>query len=303
MYEALRDYLKDSELRIADENLYIRMSSELAKKYDAGDYDIAVAEHIGCIRELTALNLLPDNDKKFYIYLVPDDCFADLLMYPYRERDGGGRPVGCFEKDGFCYAYGSSQNRFSVHREYSAQSHANNIHEYCHLIFEEFYPKRHQLFHEGFSELIPWYLLDYDIKDKNKSGKIRYHIDEVLSGDIYSADQLLGTKNVFLDQVVGATCAFQKSYISAYMFMRLIIEKIQEKYNLDKVAAVKMFLSWGPKTTNNSGLLITEFANKLGLNVEKLLYTTDYQKEVLQEMSNFVKINGNTIKPTDAIKI
>ena len=45
-----------------------------------------------------------------------------------------------------------------------------------------------------------------------------------------------------------------------------------------------------------------ELANKLGLNAEKLLYTTDYQKEVLQKMSNLVKMNQNIIKPMDDVK-
>ena len=294
MYEALRDYLKDSELRIADKNLHIRMSPELAKKYDAGAYDFVVAEQLDCIRELMALNLLPDKSKKFYIYLVPDDRLVELLMYPYKDAESGGRPVRCFDDDGLSYAHGSSQNLFLRQEKRKTNGHVNDLHEYSHLIQGE-YATKDLFFNEGFAELLPWYVLNYERKTLP-------HIMTVLDTDIYSASNMLGRKDVYRDVVAGRTISFQKSYISAYIFMRTIIEKIEEKYNLDKVGAAKFWLQWIAETKLNCGLLVTEFANKLGLNAEKLLYTTDYQKEVLQKMSNLVKMNQNIIKPMDDVK-
>lgn len=294
MYEALHDYLKDSELRIADKNLHIRMSPELAKKYDAGVYDAAIAEHVGCVRELMALDLLPKNDKKIYIYLIPDgENVPGLLNFPYKDAKRGGCPVQCFDNDGLERAYGVSE--ISFYEKHNMRGHVMKLHEFSHLIECE-YNSKHQLFNEGFAELVPWYLLDYDNKD------IMGHVKACSITDIYAAGNLLGIKDVFLDRVSNKTPSFQKSYISAYVFMRTIIEKIEEKYNLDKVGAAKFWLQWIAETKLNRGLLVTELANKLGLNAEKLLYTTDYQKEVLQKMSNLVKMNQNIIKPMDDVK-
>ena len=82
MYEALKDYIKDSELRIVNDNFRIRMSPEIAKNYDNGVYDNAIAEHTTCINEILALELHKPLDKKpiVYTYLVPDDRLQELLM-------------------------------------------------------------------------------------------------------------------------------------------------------------------------------------------------------------------------------
>ena len=282
-YEALRDYLKNSELRIAERNLCFRMSPEFAQKYDAGVYNLAISEQIGCIHELMTLNLLSNNDKKFYVYLVPDDRFVDLLVYPYKDRKQGGRPVQCFDKDGLNIAYGSSQNLFILEKESGQLSHVMDLHEYAHLIQYEFACK-HLLFNEGFAELVPWYLLDYE-------NQIQSHINTVLNNDIYTAGQILGTPNVFSDVVENRPASFQRSYISSYIFIRSIIEKIQEKRNLNKIDATKLWLKWIQETKKNRGFLVMEFAEKLDLDADKLLNTTEYQKEVLQKMKPTGKIN------------
>ena len=290
-YEALRDYLENSELRIADKNLYFRMSPELTQKYDAGVYDLAVSEQVGCIHELMALNLLPNNDKKFYVYLVPDDRFVELLVYPYKDREQGGRPVQCFDKDGLNIAYGSSQNSFILEKQSGQLSHAMDLHEYAHLIQYEFACKD-LLFNEGFAELVPWYLLGYE-------NRIQSHINTVLNTDIYAAGQILGKPDVFRNVVENRPASFQKSYMSSYIFIRTIIEKIEEKHNLDKVGATKLWLNWICETKKNRGLLVMEFAEKIGLDADKLLYTTEYQKEVLQKMKPTGKIN---VPPREIIR-
>ncbi|MBP5485719.1 MAG: hypothetical protein J6Y07_03375 [Alphaproteobacteria bacterium] len=282
-YEALRDYLKNSELRIADKNLYFRMSPELAQRYDAGVYDLAVSEQVGCIYELMSLQLLPNNDKKFYVYLVPDERFVELLLYPYKDKEQGGRPVQCFDKDGLNIAYGSSQNLFILEKASGRLSHVMDLHEYAHLIQYEFECKD-LLFNEGFAELVPWYLLGYENRTQS-------HINAVLNTDIYTAGQILGIPDVFSDVVENRPASFQKSYISSYIFIRTIIEKIEEKYNLDKVSAAKLWLKRIQETRKNRGWLVKELAEKLGLDADKLLNTTEYQKEVLQKMKTTGKIN------------
>lgn len=294
MYEALQDYIKNSELRIADENLCIRMSPDLAQKYDAGVYDAAVAEHVGCVRELMALDLLPDKSKKFYIYLIPDgENVPSLLNFPYKDAKRGGCPVTCFDKDGLKRAYGVSESTF--YKACNVRGHVMKLHEFVHLVQTE-YKEKHQLISEGIAELVPWYLLDYDNQD------IKGHVKVCSITDIYAATNLLGIKDVFLDRASNSTASFQKSYISAYVFMRTVVEKMEAKYSLDKVRAVKLLLQWIAETKLNSGLLVMDFATRLGLNAEKLLYTTEYQKEVLQKMANVVKMNQDFIKPGDSIK-
>ena len=101
-YDALRDYIKKSEMRIVNDNFRIRMSPEIAQKYDAGEYETGVAEHTTCINELLQLNLqeLIGKQPIFYTYLVPDDRLGELLNFPYKGQRGG-RPVDGFDKDGF----------------------------------------------------------------------------------------------------------------------------------------------------------------------------------------------------------
>ncbi len=291
MYEALADYIEKSEMRMADKNICIRMSPDLAEKYDDGVYNLAVSEHVGCVRELMALNLLPDKAKKVYIYIVPDDELVELLNYPYQCAESGGRPVPCFNRDGLRWAYGASQNTFILKKNSGVNNHVNDLHEYSHLIENEF-RGRCLLFSEGFAELIPWYVLGYE--DKSKT-----HIDAVLGTDIYTANDLLMNKNVFNDAVPNKTCSFQKSYISSYIFVRTLVKKIEQKFKVDKIGAVKIWLQWMAESGYDKTFLVIELAKKLGMDAEKLLETTDYQKEVLQKISNAVKIKRAIEKPMD----
>ena len=293
MYEALADYIEKSETRIADTNVCICMSPGLAEKYDDGVYDFAVSEHVDCIRELVALNLMPDNNKKFYIYLVPDDEFIKLLEFPYKNDKKGGLPVRCFHRDGLRWAFGSSQNLF-VSDNISQDKHINLLHEYSHLIENEF-GLRHLLFNEGFADLIPWYVLGYE--DKSTT-----HIEAVLSTNIYTAGDILMTKDIFNDVVPDHICSFQRSYISSYVFVRTLIEKMQQKYNLDKIGAVTLWLDWMKESKFDKTFLVIELARKLGMDVEKLLETTEYQKEVLKKMSDNVKMRTISTRPMEVIK-
>lgn len=86
MYERdkLREYIKNSELRIFNKKIKIRLSSELAKKYDKGIYTNYL---IRLQKELEMLEKLqikyPSNAKPFlYLYIVPDDNFIKLLQVP-----------------------------------------------------------------------------------------------------------------------------------------------------------------------------------------------------------------------------
>ena len=117
MYERdeLREYIKNSELRIFNKKIKIRLSSELAKKYDKGIYTNYL---IRLQKELEMLEKLqikyPSNAKPFlYLYIVPDDNFIKLLQVPStfsKGKKSGGKAVACYDLDGFNLAFGLSQN-------------------------------------------------------------------------------------------------------------------------------------------------------------------------------------------------
>ena len=289
-YDALHDYIAKSELRKVNDNFRMRMSSEIAAKYDSGAYQTAIEEHTSCINELLQLNLQDVLGKLpiVYAYLVPDNRLIELLNYPY-QRKRGGRPVMCFDSDGFGSAYGATQNTFVMLEKPSVMLHINHIHEYAHLFQQQLNPYKHVMFHEGFAEVIPWYILDYESKGPE-------HTATVVDTDVYSANDLL-TSVDFRDVVEGRSCSFQKSYISSYVFVRTLVENIQSKFGVDKTAAVKMYLKIYGESKNDKQWLVVDFANKLGLDADKLLYTTEYQKETLQKMktTNKIQINSKEI--------
>lgn len=288
-YDALRDYIEKSELRKVNNNFRMRMSPEIATKYDSGAYKTAIDEHAGCINELLKLKPQDILGKQpiFYTYLVPDNRLVELLNYPY-PRKRGGRPVDCFDSDGLNTAYGATQNTFVMLEKPSVMSHINNIHEYAHLIQGQLNPHKHVMFHEGFAEIVPWYILDYE-------SKCPEHVMAVADTDVYSANELL-TNVDFRDVVDGRICSFQKSYISSYVFVRALVEKIQSKYGLNKIEAVKMYLKVYAENNNDNQWLVVDFAKKLGLDADKLLGTTEYQKETLQKMKTINKIQ---VKPKE----
>ena len=290
-YDALRDYIKKSEMRIVNDNFRIRMSPEIAQKYDAGEYETGVAEHTTCINELLQLNLqeLIGKQPIFYTYLVPDDRLVELLNFPYKGQRGG-RPVDCFDKDGFNAAYGATQNTFIMTKKPSVMRHVNNVHEYAHLIQGQLNPNKHVAFHEGFAEIVPWYILDYE-------SQCPEHVSAVADTDVYSADELLSNVS-FRDVVENYSCSFQKSYISSYVLIRTIVEKIQEKYRIGKKEALKMYLDVFANSKANKQILIMEFAKVAGLDADKLLYTTEYQQDIIKKIksTNNIKMEPKEIE-------
>lgn len=295
MYEALQDYLKNSELRIVNDNFRIRMSPDIANNYDKGIYNNAIAEHTAYIKEILALGLHNTLDKKpiIYTYLVPDDRLKELLMYPY-DRSRGGRPVACFDKDGLFSAYGATQNTFIMNGTPSVAIRVNHIHEYVHLIQGQFHPFKHMLFQEGFAEMVPWYLMDYE-------KKCPAHAMALVNTDIYSADELLKGAS-FRDVVPNRTCSFQKSYMSSYLFIRAVIENIEKNLNLTKQqAAVEFLKCYGADDTDKYSL-IQNLANVAKIDYDKLVHATDYQKEVLQRIQNIVTMNTEMAKIKEVCK-
>ena len=292
MNTALQKYIQESELRIVNDKFRMRMAPDLAQKYDDGVYDAGVAEHAGCINELMEIGWqdVIGQNPMFYTYLVPDDRLIELLDYPY-QRSRGGRPVQCFDKDGFRFAYGATQNTFIMDKKPEIIAHINNIHEYAHLVQGQLNPYKHVMFQEGFAEVVVWYLLGYE-------SKYLEHAMAVADTDIYSANELLTTVS-FKDKVPGKRCHFQKSYISSYVLVRTMVEQIESKYGVDRIGAIRMWLETYSENDKDKQGLMTDFAKMLGIDAGKLIYTTDYQKDVLQKIKTMGKM---TLPPREIIR-
>ena len=282
-HDALREYINKSELRIISNSFRVRMSKTIVKNFDAGLYDSVLKEHKKCIRELKSLNIkYPANAVPvFYMYIVPDDKFVELLDYPYKNTKGGGRPVASYDMDGFNSAYGTSQNLLLDNGKINVTKHVNHIHEYAHLIHQQFRFCQ-QIFSEGFAELIPWYALEYE-------RKVPEHCIAMSELDkIYTANELLESV-VFSDKVSGKTCSFQASYISSYLWSRAVAEHIRVKYKLSRKQAVQKLLELYAFTKYGKQWFISELAEILGMNAEKLLDSTEYQIKMLKQIEKEIK--------------
>ena len=282
-YDVLREYIHKSELRIIRKDFRVRMSKSIAKKFDSGVYDIMLGEHEKCIRELKKLHIKYPAEAKpnFYLYIVPDENFIELLNYPYKNRNGGGRPVTSYDFDGFNSAYGTSQNRMIISGEVDIVRHINLVHEYAHLIHHQF-GFGAQIFGEGFAEMIPWYALEYE-------EYVPEHLIAMKSmGKIYTANELLESVS-FSDVVDGKTCSFQPSYISSYLWTRAVVEHIRKKYKLSRFDAVQKFLELYNLTKYGKQWFIVELADLIGMDAEKLLNSKEYQEAALKQIEKEVK--------------
>lgn len=76
----MREYIKNSELRIFNDRIKVRLSKELAIKYDNGCYYIYLNNMYKCFQMIDRLNIkFPGNAHPIlYVYIVPDDNYAEL---------------------------------------------------------------------------------------------------------------------------------------------------------------------------------------------------------------------------------
>jgi len=278
--DALREYIRESERRVIVDGVFCaRMSHEIAKKFDVGEYNARLEEHKKCINELTKMQIkYPANAKPvFYLYIVPDEDFAELLQYPYKDRKGGGKPVDSYDMDSFNAAYGSSQNVLISDKPVSINQHVNNIHEYAHLIQFQFGFDA-QMFQEGFAELVPWYVMEYEKKQP-------MHLIAMRSmSKIYTANELLSDVEFTSDRVPNMTCSFQPSYMSSYLWVRAVVEHIRTKYSLSRVGATQQFLELYHNIKSSKQLFVQKLAKEIGMDADKLLNSTEYQNAVLKQI-------------------
>jgi len=285
--DKLREYIQKSELRIYNEKIKIRLSKELAIKYDQGLYKNYLEYTEKCFKLLLDLNLkYPSNAKPvYYLYIVPFDSYVDLLGYPdkFNKGKGGGKPVNCYDLDGFSYAFGISDNLCENFNIDNIAHYENEIHELSHIIHSNFF-KTSSLLGEGFAETIPLYILDLEDKyTSHKEALMNLNEEQILTaGELLDEEETdsFGIKELLPNK----TCSFRFSYISSYLFVRGCIKTIEEKHHVDKIQALQLFLNMLYSSKYLSAWLIYDIADFLKIDREKLLNTKDVQLKALKDI-------------------
>ena len=293
MYEKdiLKDYIKNSELRIFSEKIKVRLSNDLAKKYDNGIYDNYLKIMQKCIDMIDSLNIKYPGCAKpiLYIYIVPDDNYSKLLNIPKIFDNGkyGGKPVKCYDIDGFNSAYGLSQNILenTKNDEINISRFENQIHELSHLVLSQFFSKS-QMISEGFAEALPLFGLDIEnIFDEHRNAIVNLDDIQILTAKelIYSEkNHSFGEKELLPNK----SCSFRLSYISSYLFVRGCIETIMKKYDFSKEKSIQLFLEILKQSNYSNEWLIYDIADNLEISKDELLNGKNLQMSILNSLKN-----------------
>ncbi len=291
MYEKdnLLEYINNSELRVFSNNIKLRLSKELVSKYDEGVYTNYLTRFQLELDMLMALKIkLPGNAKpNLYLYIVPDENFIKLLSVPplfTKDQKGGGRPVKCYDLDGFNLAYGVSQNLLENNDDSDSIS-INEIHEISHIILGQFL-LGNQAISEGIAEAFPLYVLNLEeryTEHKNIISTLKqdqiYNMKELITkskNGTYGNDAIVKNK----------ACSFRMSYISSYLFVVGILKTIEEKYDFATSDSIQYFLEILRKSRCSNEWLIYDIANYLELPKEQLLEEKKMQLKALNLIVN-----------------
>lgn len=286
----MREYIKNSELRVFNNRIKVRLSKELAVKYDNGCYNNYLNNMDKCFQMIDTLNIqYPSNAHPvFYVYIVPDDSYVELLNFPtkFDKGNGGGKPVRCYDLDGFGSAYGLSQNMLEnkPSEETNISRIENEIHELAHIVHSQFFNKN-QIICEGFAEALPLYALGFEeIFDEHRNSIVNLNENQ-----IFSAQEILNSEknnSYGVESILpNRSCSFRLSYISSYLFVRGCMETIVKKYNLSKEQSVQYFLEIVKGSDCTNEWLIYDIADALDLPREELLDGKQMQLEILQSLS------------------
>ena len=296
MYQVdyLRDYIKHSELRVFKGKIKIRLAKELAIKYDNGDYNDRLNNICEYLDMINTLNITyPSNANPIlYVYIVPDDRYAELLKMPktFDRGTGGGRPVICYDLDGFIMAYGTSQNLLDKRPPFTDMERIENyIHELSHLVMNQFASKN-SMISEGFAEALPLYGLGLEEKyDKHRDIVVNLKEEDILSPKelIEQEDE----KTFGTTTITNGSCLFRNSYMSSYLFVRGVLEEIALKYSLTKGKSINYFLNFIKNTGCTKEFLVYDIAYELDYSPEELLNTKILQ---LKAIDSIKKLNTKT---------
>lgn len=288
--DVLREYISKSELRVFSEKIKVRLSKELAEKYDDGSYNNYLKNMQKCLDMIDTLNIqYPGNAHPIlYVYIVPDNSYSELLRIPkiFDKGTGGGKPVPCYDLDGFNSAYGLTQNMLENRPEEETRISGieNEIHELAHIVHSQFFSKN-QTICEGFAETLPLYALGFEeIFDEHKNT-----IVELDESQILSAQELLNSekKGIYGAEAIlpNRSCSFRFSYMSSYLLIRGCVETIAEKNGFSKAQAIQNFLEIVKQSNCSNEWLIYDIANAIGIPQDDLLNGKQLQMKVLTSLS------------------
>lgn len=292
MYEGdkLREYIIKSEIRIFSNNIKVKLSKELAKKYDKGIYNNYLKKQDKYFELIKSLGIkYPGNSNpEFYIYIVPDDNYVELLRVPkiFNDGRGCGKPVKCFELDGFNYAYGISDGLIENSQENDTKISKleNEVHELSHIIQGQFILGS-QLLGEGIAEALTLYALDYEsLYEEHQNMIISLKKEEILTAEELLQQEREGTFGVKAI-LPNKTCSFRYSYISSYLFVRGCIETIVKTFDLSKIEAIQYFLEVIHQSSCQEEYLIFDIADALGISRDELLNGKQMQLNVIENIT------------------
>lgn len=285
----LREYINKSELRVFSEKIKVRLSKELAKKYDAGSYNNYLSNMQKCLDLIDTLNIqYPGNAHPvLYVYIVPDNS-SDLLRIPkiFDKGTGGGKPVQCYDLDGFNRAYGLTQNKLenSPAEETRISRIENEIHELAHIVHSQFF-LTHQTISEGFAETLPLYALGFEeIFDEHRNTIVTLDENQILSARELLNSEKEGSYGAEA-AIPNKSCSFRFSYISSYLLVRGCVETIAEKNECSKARAIQNFLEIVKQSKYTNEWLIYDIANAIGISQDDLLNGKQLQMKVLTFLS------------------
>ena len=286
----LKEYIDNSVKRTFSESMKVRLSKTLAEKYDNGEFKEYLGVMDEYLNEVKSLGIsTPFNSNPFlYVYIVPLDEASKLLSIPraFDTGVGGGKPVTCYDLDGYVSAYGVSENLASRKCDnMTVASEENSIHEMAHIIQSMYFTGK-SMMGEGFAETVALFGLDYE----DKFDSHRELIANLEERDIVSPKELVVEEREMMfgykSLVPNSTCSFRASYVSSYLFVRGIVEKIMEDKNLSKGKALEEFLNIVRIAKHSGGeYLVFDIADALGMDKEELLLTKNLQLKVKESIS------------------
>ncbi|MCI9233077.1 MAG: hypothetical protein HFH08_00600 [Bacilli bacterium] len=281
----LREYIENSELIVINSHFKIRLSKELLKKYENNLYKTELDSLKKHIEKINALNIkYPANaNPVFYLYIVPDSDFKELLNFS-RSSIGGGKPVISYDLDGFNSSYGLSSNMLENTTSSAIQETVNTIHELAHLVHSMFFLGVDRFICEGFAEALPLYTMDYE----SIFNQHRELLKSLKKEQILSAQELieLGNNQFHAEPLIPNTsCSFELPYISSYLFVRGCLEKIANKFHLNRNEATQKFLEIVKQSECSSQWLVFDIANAIGISGTDLLNKKDMQFDMINYMA------------------
>lgn len=279
----LEDYIKETTVIPINDFFKVRLSNDLYQDYLNHLYDVKIALMEKIINNLISLDISFKSELPvFYLYIVPNENFKELLDYKY-DTKGGGRPVKCFDFDGLNYAFGISANLMKCMHTPTLNEEINLAHELAHLLHMQYFINEETL-SEGFAEALTFYNLSYEEKAKEH----RDIIFNLSQNRIYSINKLinLSNNNSFYTEplIKNSICSYEPSYISSYLFIRGLIKAVEQKYNLNKNKAAQVILEIISESKHYDQFLIFELAEKIGLDAKKTLNGKELQLSAIEDI-------------------